>query len=63
MSAATFNRAEAITEIREFAGDTHNPEGFMEWLESLTDDQLRHYYTEIKDAPKEPCITQEGVPT
>lgn len=49
MSATSFNRAEAIAKIREFAGDTHNPEGFMEWLESLTDDQLRHYHQEITE--------------
>lgn len=51
--AEQFNRAEAIQGIADFAGkDTSDPEQFKQWLQTLTDDQLRHFHQNINQEQK-----------
>ena len=48
MSKSQFNRTEAIQAIADFAGkDVSDPAQFKQWLQTLTDDQLRHFHQNI----------------
>ena len=53
MSESQFNRDVAIKIIADFAGkDTSDPVQFKQWLQTLTDDQLRHFHQNINQEQK-----------
>jgi hypothetical protein len=49
------DRNQMMAEIRDVLADGHpNPEGYLEWLESLSDSQLLQEYKGFFPTPKTP---------